>query len=330
MIKNVSVNQLLFSDLLTREPVDELNEQLTNTGERGKIILTGSRGCGKSVVLGSREMQSIKTEHPAILTHFDGAGLFGSRDSRFFNKPIIEHYYEVIMCRKFLDYVKEFYPDLYYAKFGRLEAVTNSRLYEIDNYINNAGYKGARIDQKLFSGEALSEMLSLFRVGTGAESVTLMVDRFDWTHNSDPRVQDILKNYFSMFEKVIITSDDPTLATDKKKKADLLDKGYQFVGVDYANKLDTAMDIVERRFAVEEDADPRFPFEEVSNEDFLKVMDKCGGNIDTILETFQYAELLRRWDEEKDMSVLLDEATKEKVNGVKQLRKISKPPKLHL
>ena len=328
MIKNVSVNQLLFSDLLVTEPVDKVNEQITGDSKRGKFILTGSRGCGKSTVLARREAQSIKTPHPAILTRFDGAGLFGTKDNKYYNKPIIEHYYEVIMCKKFLDYIKEYYPDLFVAKFGRLDSVTSNRLYGIDHYINNAMYKDCEIGHKLFSGEALSEIVSLFRQGVGAESLTLMIDRFDWTHNSDPRVQDILKNYFSMFEKVILTSDDPSISNDKKRKAALDDRGYQLVQMDYGTYLDPVREIVQRRFELDEDT--TFPIGDVQDEDYLKLIDRCGGNIDMILDTFQYAEALRNWDSSKDLSKVIEDAGTDKLNGVKQYRKMVKPPKLHL
>ena len=40
MIKNVNVNQLLFSDLLVKEPVSEVNSGLDE--KRGNLILTGS------------------------------------------------------------------------------------------------------------------------------------------------------------------------------------------------------------------------------------------------------------------------------------------------
>lgn len=329
MIKNVNVNQLLFSDLLVKEPVDKTNSDVIGNG-RGKYILTGTRGCGKSTVLASRENQGIKTEHPAVLLRFDGAGLFGTKDSKYFNKQIMEHYYEVIMCKKFLDHIKEFYPELFYAKFDRLDGVTSSRLAEIDNYINNAIYKDLSIDHKLFSGEMLSEIVSLFRRGTGCKSLTLMIDRFDWTHNSDPRVQNILKNYFSMFEKVIVTSDDPTLRTDKKKKADLKDKGYSIVTAEYSSDLDTVIDIVERRFELDDEARPKFPISDVTDEDYLALIDRCGGNLDMILETFMYAEDLHKWDQNKDIHTIVDEACTQKVRDEKQYRKMVKPPKLHL
>ena len=327
MIKNVNVNQLLFSDLLVREPVDEVNGRLAD--KRGKFILTGSRGCGKSTILGKREIDSLNTEHPAILTRFEGAGLFGTKDNKYFNKAIMQHYYEVVMCRKFLDYIREYYPELYQRKFGRLESVTNNRIAELDRYINTAMYTGGDINHKLFSGELLSEIVSTFRSGTGAKSLTLMIDRFDWTHNSDPRVQEILKNHFSMFEKVIITSDDPTI-TDKKRKTDLDSKGYEIVTATYSSDLDTVTDIVNRRFELAEETHPRFPIEDVTSLDFSSLIERSGGNLDTILESFMYAETLHKWDERKDVSTILEEACTDKVKSVKQLRKMTKPPKLHL
>lgn len=326
MIKKINVNELLFSDLLVKKPVDDVNEDLSSD-VRGKIILTGSRGCGKSVVLGSREVNSVNTEHPAILTRFDGAGMFGTKDNKYFNRSIIEHYYEVIMCKKFLNYVKEYYPELFSSKFSHLDSVTTSRLMEVDNYINNAMFKDCDIRQKLFSGEALSEMLSIFRNGTGCKSLTLMIDRFDWTHNSDPRVQDILKDYFSMFEKVIVTSDDSTIRSDKRKK-DLVDKGFKICGMEYSTHLDPVSEIVERRFELDDET--KFPIDRVFDEDYLIMIEKCGGNLDTILDSFLYAETLHNWDKNKDIHTILSQASDEKVKTLKQYRRMTKGPKLHI
>lgn len=328
MIKNVRINELLFSDLLVKQPVDDVNKDLSSE-KYGKIILTGSRGCGKSTVLAKREIDSIDTEHPAILTRFDVAGKFGTKDNKYFNKTIMEHYYEVVMCKKFLNYVKQYYPKLYLEKFGKLESVTSSRLSEIDSYINNCFYTNQKIDQKLFSGEALSEMLSIFRHGTDCKSLTLMVDGFDWTHNSDPRVQDILKNYFTMFEKVIITSDDATIK-EQKRKNDLSDKGFEIYGVEYSTHLEPVREIVEKRVSFDDICENKFPIDEMLDEDYLIMMDKCDGNLDTVIDSFAYAEELYNWDRRKNIHFLLDDASDEKVKAVKQLRKIGIGQKLHL
>lgn len=329
MVKMVNVNELLFSDLLVKEPVKEVNDVLTGDEKRGKFILIGSRGCGKSTVLASREKESIKTVNPAVLLRFDGAGLFGTKEGKYFNKRVMEHYYETVMCKKFLDYIEKFYSQLFQSRFGELSSIVDDKLYELDNYINDAIYKDLSISHQLYSGEVLSGIISLFKQGVDAESLTLMIDRYDWTHNSDPRVQEILSGYFSMFEKVIITSDDPTLGSDNKKVDDLRDKGFELAVVDYSNDLDIVRQIVERRFEVD-DNNTKFPVEQVTDEDYLSLIKRCGGNLDTLLESFMYAENLHKWDSRKDVHTLLDEVSRQKVRNVKQYKMMVKPPKLHL
>ena len=66
MIKNVNVNELLFSDLLVKDAVNDVNSRLTGDDKRGKFILTGGRGSGKSTVLVNRENDGLKTKHPAV------------------------------------------------------------------------------------------------------------------------------------------------------------------------------------------------------------------------------------------------------------------------
>ena len=326
MIKNVNVNELVFSDLFRKDVVDSVNEEMGDF--RGKFILTGSRGCGKSTVLTDREVRSINTEHPAFLTRFDGAGLFGTKDNAYFNKKVMEHYYEIVMTSKFLHYVKTYYPEVYASKLGAIAERMGRKTEELDNYINNAIYKDCSIDHKFFSGEALSEAISLFRNSVGAKSFTLMIDRFDWTHNSDPRVQDILKNYFSMFEKVIVTSDDPSLSCMKRRKS-LEDRGFSFVDMDYSSDLDVVKDIVQRRFELDDITSPEFPIEDVSDEDYLKIIDRTQGNLEMVLDTFLYAEGLYHWDTKKSISSILEDSCSEKVKSEKQFRKVCRPPKFY-
>ena len=49
-----------------------------------------------------------------------------------------------------IKFSKEYYPELFSSKFDKLDAVTTSRLMEVDNYINNAIYKDCGLRQKLF------------------------------------------------------------------------------------------------------------------------------------------------------------------------------------
>ena len=157
-----------------------------------------------------------------------------------------------------------------------------------------------------------------------------MIDRFDWTHNSDPRVQDILRNYFSMFEKVIVTSDDPTIMSDKKKKVALEDRGFGFEVVDYGRDLDTVVEIVQRRFDLDSETHPKFPIDDLESEDYQELIRRCDGNLELMLNTFMYAETLHKWDSKRDASTILSDACCQRVKDEKQYRKMVKPPKFHV
>ena len=331
MVRNLQVNNLLFSDLLVKEAVDDVNEEITDINVR-KIILASGRGTGKSVILGKRELDSLKSKDLAILTRFDAVGIFGTKDNKYFNKKVMEHYYEVIMAKKLLNYIKEYYPDLYYRECSRLDGVVSEKIFEVDRYINDAFYKDSLLNQPLFSGEIVSYIVSILRRGTKASSLTLMMDRFDWVHNSDPRVQNILKKYFDMFEKVIITSDDSTIWSDKRM-SQLKGMGFEVVDFSYARDPQVIKKIVEPRFELDEHklGVKRFPVCDISDEDYSMLVERCDGNISTMLDALCEAESIYQWAGSNfSMTAAIDSGCTDRIRSSKQLRKISKPQKLHL
>ena len=331
MVRNLQVNKLLVSDLLIGEPIDEVNKNITDTNAR-RVVLASGRGSGKSVILGKRELDSLNTKNPAILTRFDAAGMFGTKDNQFFNKKVIEHYYEVVMAKKLLNYIKEYYPELYRRDCARIDSVVSEKILEVDRYINNAFYQNVGLSQTLFSGEIVSEIVSILRKGTKADSLTLMIDRFDWTHNSDPRVQNILKNYFDMFERVIVTSDDSSIKDDRRRNS-LEDKGFKIVDFGYSSNPQVVKDIIKPRFLLDESkvGSKKFSVDDISDEDFVSLVDRCDGNISTMLDVLRDTETLYHWSGGNfSMSDAIDTECTDKLRGVKQLRKMSKPQKLHL
>ena len=247
MIKNLSVEKLLKSDLLVKENVDDVNEAITRLSAR-KIILAGSRGSGRSIVLKSREIESAGTSSPAILTRFDASSIFGKKDDVILNKTLMTHYYECLMSKQILNYIRDNYPEIFERDFLDLDNKVHRRILETSEYMNKDYLKNMAVPRMYIIGEVSSEVLSKFRKAAGADSVTLMIDRFDWTHNSDPRVQEVLKKYFDMFEQVIITSDDPK-ANTRKGVAALIDSGYEVMDAWYGKDPEVVKEIVRRRFA---------------------------------------------------------------------------------
>ena len=165
----------------------------------------------------------------------------------------------------------------------------------------------------------------------GVDSVTLMMDRFDWMHNSDHRVQGIMKNYFDMFDKVIITCDDKN-ATKGKRASDLVDRGFTITEVGYSKDGDVVRDIVTRRFKQEpEQTQNPFPVDQVSDSTFECLVDRCGGNISTILSSFNDCQTNYEWDDRDfDVDKQLQKSCERELRKVKTLRGMSKGPKLHI
>lgn len=332
MIKNLNTKELYHSDLFVSEVVDEANAAITAKPSK-KIILAGSRGSGRSIVLHTREKESAWTGDPAILTRFDAVGMFGTKDDDVFNREVMAHYYEILMSKKILNYIRQYYPQVFEKEFRKVDIKVREKLLDIDHYINDAYYKPMKIQHKLISGEISSEIMSKFRKATGAESVTLMIDRFDWTHNSDPRVQAILKRYFDMFEKVIITTDDKK-ANSLKGVASLIDKGFEVAAIGYGQSAETVEEIVRRRFALSDEYEEGrkvFPISDVSGEVFESLVEKSNGNIDVILNTFREADTLYQWDgKDFDPNNQLEKICGRELNKVKQLRKMGTPRRLHI
>ena len=100
--------------------------------------------------------------------------------------------------------------------------------------------------------------------------------------------------------------------------------------MEYSTNLESVVSIVERRFSFDENSGVIFPIDKVVAEDYLKMIEKFGGNLNNILDTFLYVEGLHNWDSQKDIHDVLRFASDEKLNCEKVFRKSFEGPKLHL
>lgn len=328
MISNVSVNELLFSDLMAKDPVNVVNRTIDQKISRRKIILTGGRGSGKSVILGSREQKSLMTAHPAILTSFDSESF--SSNEGYFNKEFMEHYYEVIMSKKLLDYVKEYYPGLFNTKFIDLNYLVTGRLMEVDNYIKNVKYKDIDIKNKLLSGQFVSSILLLFKCETNVRDVTLMLDRFDWTNGGDPEMQSILSNYFDIFERVIITSDDESLISEERT-SELVSKGFQIITSTYSKDPNIVKQIIKNRFMFGNSGSNKLPISIINNSDYERLIEISGGNLDMIMASFIDAQIQYRSNYRDDeVTKSVEDACNKRMESMQLLKKRTSDIRLHL
>lgn len=69
MITSYTIEELLNSNLFVKEPVFELLKRIKENPSK-KIILTGGRGIGKSVVLQTQEQQNRNMQEQSIYMSF--------------------------------------------------------------------------------------------------------------------------------------------------------------------------------------------------------------------------------------------------------------------
>lgn len=327
MIKNLNVDKMLLSDLFVSGVVEQTNAGIDIIG--GNIVLVGNRGTGRSVVLSSREREKVGDETPSIYTRFDACGMFGTKEDDVFSREFIEHYYEVLMSGKILDYVRRFYPDVYVKKFLKDDALFEGRLYDTDRYMRDAYYKEIELREKFASKEIMDDLIKKVRENIGADGLELMIDRFDWIHNSDERVQHILANYFDLFDRTIITSDDSSI-----DRSHLNDLGFSFGQCGYTHIPIVVREIIKRRIDLDMELnkkDKAFPIEEVDDKTIRDLVDRTDGNMTVMLNSIIEAESLYNWHSKRcDVDDIVYSGTDLALESEKQLRKVSHPKKLYL
>lgn len=251
-------------------------------------------------------------------------------DERFF-----EHYYELMFSFKLLSYIRKNYILTYESQFKNIEMMLRNISKNMDNYINNIYFQKEEIDRYLTSAEITGEILKKLRTCLGIDTLSLAIDRFDWSNGSSAYTQQILNKYFDLFDKVIITTDDLTLG-DKKIRG-LEDKGYLFITPTYGKNTYIIKQIIKRRIQLYNYivANPRRFFDEnvMTDEIYKMLADKSEGDISVVLNAFGEITDLFDWKDGhvEDLEHQFDIEIDRQLRKVKELRMMdANPAKLHL
>ncbi|MBQ9072012.1 MAG: hypothetical protein IJY25_02520 [Bacilli bacterium] len=330
MIKYQDVKQVIMSDDFVREPVDSICKNINNTSSK-KIILSGERGSGKSMVLCNNEILGLGTNNQCISISFDAVGMNVLTPNKYFNEKFMIHYYEVIMCYKILDYIKKYYGLTYERYFKDYEILLNKYLTSIDNYIEKSVYEKIFLRKYLTTGELSAEIMGKFKSCLGLNTVTLAIDRFDWTNSKISKSQETLSKYFNIFDKVVITTDDERML-DESNRTLLKEKGYSFIDVNYGKDLEVVKEIIKRRIEKHNNnSHIAFPIENMTNQIYQSLIDKTTGNITLMFRILDETNSLLRWNKyDFDISRDINMACDEKVKKEKEFKKIGKPSRLYL
>lgn len=322
-------SQLIHDSRFVREPADQYGRILQDSSSN-KIILNTGRGSGKSVILHNMESCKVGTDNPVIYTRFDSIVNFSRVPNDYFNEIFFEHYYELNFSWKILHYIEKYYSLTYEKYFKDIELLLKKLSSEFDKSVRQIYSDGLIINNPLYATQLSSEILARLKKNLDISSVILAIDRFDWTNGRSCFSQQILSKYFDMFNKVIITSDDETLADENVRK-NFEDKGYSFMSQSYGSDLEFIKNIIKKRvqFYNDSNRDYTFNIDNVTDTIYEDLIKNSNGNISTMLTTVY---VVINWCKygNGNLTELFQRRLEEQKNNVKELKKISIPPRLHL
>ena len=327
----IRANVLVNSKEYVREPVDkEVNEILSS--QNNKFILTGGRGIGKSTVLCELEKRGLGSNEQTIYCSPDNVICFAKEPNDRFNTSVFDYYAELSFSFEILLYIKRNYPILFRNHFKKDMELVDSLYHAFIEQINNSTFKDINIECMFRIKELFSNILSKLQQLNNIEKINIAIDRFDKINGSSEYSQKTYEKYFDMFNKVILTSDDPNLDADR-----LLSNGYDLRYISYGNDKDVLGEIIRRRIQqyennVDENKSKHIISGELFTTDyFLDKLSCFDGNIDYSLEALRYfIQLLGWYDKDYSIGKILDEAIAEKSKSHKDFERILSKPTLYL
>lgn len=329
MNKYINAEMLVNSKEFVREPVDRICKIFEDSSSKRSILGT-ERGSGKSVILHNLEKRGIGTEQQCIYTSFD-LGFIHGLDS-IYTKEFFEHYYEVIIAKKILNYINKYYEFTYENEFKFIDMELNILIKEINNYINTARYyENMRLSRYLKSGEISGEILTKFKKSLNIDSLNWAIDRFDWINGSSELSQTILSKYFDMFDKTIITTDDKNMKVANHSNK-YIKQGYDIYYTTIGKNPIIVKEIIRRRIKqYNNDKNTEFNVNLLTDNIYQIITDKANGNIDVILDSVSnFIDVWHFKDGNLNIDQQINDCMDQNIDTVKKLQKMSKSPKLYL
>lgn len=324
-MKKIRAKDLINSSEFVREPVDlEVNKILESNNKN--IILSGSRGTGRSTVLCSLEQRGLGSREQTINICPD-AVIFLKKEpeGRFTNKEF-DSFYELQFTNYILRYIKNNYPIMFNKCFHKEDRQVNELTSSYDEELNNCVFGDFKFDTELSSKELSYNILKDLRNLLKLEKLNLSIDRFDSINGSSKYAQEIYKRYFDMFDKTIIVSDDPNI--DKNK---LTDSGYEVKELSYGKSVEVLKEIVGRRIRKHNIENEDKIFEQLFTTDyFIERFISDDGNISSSLQILGNVDRLLKWYGGGECSKIIDEAIKDQKDYDKKMEKVLSKPTLYL
>ena len=320
-MKIVRPSELIYDESFIREVVDDVCDEIKRAPQ-DKIVLTGGRGIGKSTILYNLENREISHKNPFIYTHFDSVVSFSRVPDNVFSDEFHRHYYEIIFSLKILNYLKRKYPFIYDTYFKGADSIVRTSYQELRSFGRR---RHGRNLIYFNTGILVKDILDKLREVLKLETVNLVIDRFDWTNGRSIYTEKLLSDYFPMFDKTVITSDDTTFF---EREEDIEAQGFKIIKPTYSQALDFM------RFLINNNCDDdviKAILGTISDEDLKYLITSCNGNIDAMLTIIN--ELESKWhfyNGSLEVSKELHGETEKELGRIRQVNSVSVPPKFYL
>lgn len=332
----IKAKDLVNSDEFVREPVDkEVNDILASKDKR--FIITGGTGIGKSTVLRSIENRGIGSNKLTIYQCPEGISYMGIEPGEKYSKESFDTFYELYFTRRILWYIEKNYPLTFKKHFEEDKALVEHLTDEVYDALNGVEYIIAngyvKFKTNVSVGELSTNIIRKIRDVLELEELNITIDRFDQMNNCSKCVQEIYTNYFDLFDKTIIVSDDPNL-----NKEELTSKGYNIKQISYGKDKEVVREIIKRRIdqvrrenVYKEDKNKQeVPQKIFMSDEFLDRIVDLDGNINMILDAMYDANNSLGWSDKTPFDQILINTKKKLNEQEKSYKKIKQPTILYL
>ena len=215
-------------NLIVKEVSNNVIEKIV-ASDKNRIVIEGAKGNGKTTTLKYFATSYAKGNNIIIYIDYSNFIYRSELSNSEYN-----YYYELVFAQKILEFIKSNYYE-YYSNFIMYEKFIHNELERFNDYLNTR-YYSKNIIKNVLSNDFISKIVSMFKTIIPNFSINLIIDGFDLVGDSSKRYQEFMKNYFHLFDKVIITSSDNNLKKQTFQN-ELINKNYQIITIDYSKNI---------------------------------------------------------------------------------------------
>lgn len=284
VMKRIRPADLINSAEYVREPVDkEIDEILSS--DKKRIIVYGHAGVGKTTVLEGLEKRGLGNKEQTIRTRRDAVVHLSIEPNKIYTKQLFDYYFELLFVQDLLYYVSNNYPLLFDKYFKEDRELIYNLLDTCCDEINNFVYNNGQINTKYGVNDLTPNIVSKIKDILELDKLNIAIDRYDEINGSSEYVQNIYKQYFKLFDKAIITSEDPKINKDR-----LTNDGYDIKEISYGNNKDVLKEIIKRRIDyINSDSELKINEKLFLSDYSIDKLIVPDGNINLSLEILRYA-----------------------------------------